>query len=38
MTPPESGPVLTRRAPVADTDHVAVTLVLNRPDQLNAID
>ena len=38
MSGSEPGPVLTRRAPVADTDHVAVTLVLNRPDQLNAID
>jgi enoyl-CoA hydratase len=38
MTPPESDPVLVRRAPVDGTDHVAVTLVLNRPDQLNAID
>jgi len=38
MSESEPSPVLTRRAPVADTDHVAVTLVLNRPDQLNAID
>lgn len=32
------GPVLTRRAPVEGTDHAVVTLVLNRPEQLNAID
>ena len=38
MTPPESGPLVTRRDAVEGTDHVAATLVLNRPEQLNAID
>ena len=38
MTPPESGSLITRRDAVAGTDHVAATLVLNRPEQLNAID
>jgi enoyl-CoA hydratase len=38
MTPPESGPLITRRDAVEGTDHVAATLVLNRPEQLNAID
>src|SRR5262249_20088621 len=38
MTQPESGPMPSRRAPLSDTEHVGVTLVLNRPDQLNAID
>ena len=38
MTPSEAGPVLTWRVEVEGTDQVAVTLVLNRPDQLNAID
>ncbi len=34
----EGGPLLARRSAVEGTDQVAVTLVLNRPDQLNAID
>ena len=34
----EGGPLLARRTAVEGTDQVAVTLVLNRPDQLNAID
>jgi enoyl-CoA hydratase len=34
----QSGPLLTRRAALEGTDQVAVTLVLNRPEQLNAID
>ena len=38
MTPSESGPLITRRDRVEGADHVAATLVLNRPDQLNAID
>jgi enoyl-CoA hydratase len=38
MTTSESEPLLTRRAPVAGTERVAVVLTLNRPDQLNAID
>jgi enoyl-CoA hydratase len=38
MSESEAGPLLSRRTRVGDTDHVAVTLVLNRPDQLNAID
>jgi enoyl-CoA hydratase len=36
--PTEDGPLLTRRDPLEGGDEVAVTLVLNRPDQLNAID
>jgi enoyl-CoA hydratase/carnithine racemase len=38
MSPPEPGPVIVERAALDGTDHVVVTLVLNRPDQLNAID
>jgi enoyl-CoA hydratase len=38
MSNTASGPVRTERRPVADNDGVAVTLVLDRPDQLNAID
>jgi enoyl-CoA hydratase len=34
----EGGPLLTRRDALEGSDQVAVTLVLNRPDQLNAID
>ena len=38
MSESEPDPLLTRRDALDGTDHVAVTLVLNRPDQLNAID
>jgi enoyl-CoA hydratase/carnithine racemase len=38
MNQSDTGPVLTRRAAVDGADRVAVTLVLNRPEQLNAID
>jgi enoyl-CoA hydratase/carnithine racemase len=38
MSESEPDPLLTRRDALEGTDHVAVTLVLNRPDQLNAID
>ena len=38
MSESESDPLLTRLDALEGSDHVAVTLVLNRPDQLNAID
>jgi enoyl-CoA hydratase/carnithine racemase len=38
MTSPEPDPVMVERAVLEGTEQVAVTLVLNRPEQLNAID
>lgn len=38
MSGAEPGPVIVERVALEDAAHVAITLVLNRPEQLNAID